>query len=221
MPMKKAEMEAHSSAYFAALAYAEASEEKGMYRPAMTAALSAWEHVDGMMQYARKYQNTEAPKITAIDMVLRYAPLLLDAESLTKLDALLTEIRRISRDAATDIPAALAGAQKQILDNHRLWKKLEASPETREDFLYNELGGRQEYWSSVIISWSKMGLVTRKAQWHSFQIALTTRMGQVVRGKCPSCGTISEAPKAMLLEPTHCPQCKSTVSFVILPPASD
>ena len=80
--MKKTEMEQHHTAYHEKVAKARSAERTGLYRRAMQLALSSWEHVDGMMQYERKYENAEFDTIPAIEMVLKYAPLLLDFESL-------------------------------------------------------------------------------------------------------------------------------------------
>jgi hypothetical protein len=41
-------------------------------------------------------------------------------------------------------------------------------------------------------------------------------MGELVRGKCPECGNVDEAPKAMFLEQVACPQCRARVVFVLL-----
>ena len=67
-------------------------------------------------------------------------------------------------------------------------------------------------------AWEKMGLVERtpEPQGNSYRVALATRMGQVISAKCPSCGEIAQAPKAMFLEPTPCPHCNSAESFVFL-----
>jgi endogenous inhibitor of DNA gyrase (YacG/DUF329 family) len=41
-------------------------------------------------------------------------------------------------------------------------------------------------------------------------------MGQVISAKCPACGEVAEAPKAMFLEPMTCPRCNSDQAFVFL-----
>ena len=59
MAMKKAEMEAHAEGYRAQLHRHVTAESRGMYRAAVDAAMEAWGHIDGMMQYERKYQENE------------------------------------------------------------------------------------------------------------------------------------------------------------------
>lgn len=214
--MKKSEMEAHHAAYFDALAKAKAAEHNGMYRAAMGAALSCWEFVDGMIQYRKKYEEEDFTDIDAIEMVLRYAPLLLDFHSLDRLESLLSDTKRIVRTSSTDIVEELTQARGEIWDNHRLWNYIEENPDCRQDELRRTLGGDQDYWRSVVEAWEKMGLVQRVSIANIYRISLSTRFGQVVGGKCPKCGKIVDAPKAMFLEPTCCPKCRSSVLFVIL-----
>lgn len=51
-----------------------------MYREAVEAAISAWLYVDGMVLHERRYEGNEVANLAAIELVLRYAPLLLDAK---------------------------------------------------------------------------------------------------------------------------------------------
>jgi len=74
MAMNKAEMESHRNDYYALMAQAWAAHHKGLYRKAVEWALSSWDHIDGMMQYERRYGKKEFESIEAIDMVLKYAP---------------------------------------------------------------------------------------------------------------------------------------------------
>ena len=216
MPMKKAEMEAHNSAYEQQMAAAETAERQGLYRVALRAAMDAWEHIDGMMQYQNKYEEREFSDVWAIDFVIKYAPLLLDQKSLNKLEELLDSQRRIERRTANSVPEKLAAARARILDNHRLWTHLERNPDFAQDELRAALGGNQGQWRAVAESWEKMGLVRRVPRHHSYLLALATRMGEVVPAKCPSCGKVEEAPKAMFLEPLKCPKCRKSALFVFL-----
>ena len=216
MAMKKADMEAHHAEYHARMEAAQAAERSGMYRAAVEGAISAWEHIDGMMQYDRKYEDREFARVDAIQMVLKYAPLLLDLRKLDQLDELLAKYKRIAKNTSDDLVADLDKARSRIWANHRLWSYLEAHPESRQDELRQILGGEQDYWRWVAEAWEKMGLLCRTPERGSYRLALTTRMGQVVPGRCPSCGHVVEAPKAMLLESSTCPECRSAVVFVIL-----
>jgi hypothetical protein len=178
--------------------------------------LGAWEHIDGMMQYDRKYLNREFTTIPAIEMILKYAPLLLAFLTLDILEDLLKTYKRIERDTSDDMGDKLAKSRARMWDNHRLWGHLENHPDVMQDDLREALGGDQGYWRSVAEGWEKMGLLRRIPEGASYRLALLTRMGQVVSGKCSSCGDIAQAPKAMFLEEMTCPKCRTAVQFVIL-----
>ena len=216
MVMKKAEMEKHRMEYRALMDQARAALQEGLYRNAVKAALSSWDHVDGMMQFERKYENREFTSIESIELVLRYAPLLLDSQSLDRLASLLKSQRRIDKNTSVSLDDKLAKARAQIWDAHKLWEYLEGHPDTRQDELRQILGGEQEEWRSAAEAWEKMGLVRRTPEGRSYRLALSTRMGEIVSGKCPSCGAVAEAPKAMFLEELTCQYCQASGVFVIL-----
>lgn len=216
MGMKKAEMEAHHAHYEALMDRARSAEQRGLYRTAVQGALDAWPHIDGMMQYERKYEKKEFTTIPAIDMILKYAPLLFDYRSLNTLERLLKEYRRIERGTSEGLGEKLGHARERMWDNHRLWDYLEMHPGTRQDMLRRALGGNQDMWRSVAEEWEKMGLLVRTQEGGTYRLAISTRMGKVVKGKCPACGAVAEAPKALFLETLPCSDCGAPVLFVIL-----
>lgn len=216
MAMKKGDMERHQTEYRALMGKAQAAKQQGLYRKAVEFALSSWEHIDGMMQYERRYEDGEFVTIDAIDVVLDHAPLLFDFDSLNTLESLLKGQRRIDKNTSESLADQLAKARTLMWDARRMWDHLEHHPEVREDELARVLGGNKRQWRSVGIAWEEMGLLHRIPEGGSYRLALSTRMGEVISGKCPACGSVAEAPKAMLLEKTACPQCRTAVLFVLL-----
>jgi hypothetical protein len=168
---------------------------------------AAWNHVAPRIL---------AKSVAAIELVLKYAPLLFHLETLTKLDTLLRTEKRIDKNASADLARSVATAMTEMWANHRLLNFIESNPECRQDSLRSHLGGDQEYWRWVAEAWEKMGLVCRTPDRGSYRLALATRMGQLVEGKCPGCGHIDRAPKAMFLEEIACPSCGRAVWFVLL-----
>lgn len=216
MAMKKAEMEAHREKYRALMGDARAAQQDGLYHKAVELALSSWDHVDGMMQYERRFEEKEFESIEGIDTVLKYAPLLLDFNNLDRLESLLKSQRRIDRNTSESLTEKLGKARALMWDVHHLWDHLEQHPGARQDELRQILGGDQDQWRLVAETWEKMGLVRRTPEGRSYRLSLCTRMGEVISGKCPKCGAFSEAPKAMLLEELACPKCRASVLFVML-----
>lgn len=214
--MKKSEMEEHRSEYQRRMGLAHVAEDEGMYRAAIQAAVDAWENIDGLIQYARKFESREVTQFSAIDYVLKYAPLLLDRKPLIELERYLENFRRREKGFLTKSGEMLDHARSLLWQNHLLWDYLEKHPDTRQDQLRQILSGDQDHWRWAAEAWEKMGLLNRTPDSGNYRLALSTRMGQLVRAKCPSCGEVSEAPKGMLLEKTACPQCGKTVFFVLL-----
>jgi hypothetical protein len=216
--MTKQEMQDHHTRYRALMSRAGAAEREGLFRAAVDAALAAWKHIDGMMQYARKYENAEFNSIPALDLVLRYSPLLLDSHRLDSLESLLNDCRRIAKNTAVDEATELERARARMWAAHRLWDHLEQHPGVLQSELRAALGGDQSEWREIATAWGKMGLVRRAPDRQSYRLSLCTRMGEIIAAKCPSCGHITEAPKAMLLDELICPNCRTKAPFVLLGP---
>jgi hypothetical protein len=151
-------------------------------------------------------------------MTLRYAPFLLDFESLNNLELLLKDCRRIEKNTASNFADKLAESRALMQEAYRLWDHIECHPHCRQDGLRKKIGGDQDKWRAIVETWQKMGLLHREPEDTSYRLSLRTRMGQIVAAKCPFCGNVVEAPKAMFLELTACPDCMNKVLFVILAP---
>lgn len=216
MAMKKDELEHHQRQYQALMADAQAAEQAGLYRAVVEKALESWEHIDGMMQYERRYNKKEFTGVPAIELTLKYAPLLLDFASLDRLEGLLKDCRRIEKNTSHNLATKLAAARELMWDAHSLWDHLERNPGSRQDELRTLLGGRQKRWCGIAETWEKMGLLQRKPEDETCRLTLSTRLGEIVPVKCPACGNVTEAPKAMCLEETPCPECQKRVLFVII-----
>ena len=215
--MKKAEMEYHYNYYKKSMTDVRNFVDQGFFAEALKIAFEAWEHIDGMMQYARKYKDREFNNIEAIDYVLKYAPLLFDFESLDTLEQRLKSCKRIEKNTSICIAELLLEARRIMTQAHKLWNYLELNPHTRQDQLSKILGGNQDEWRNIVESWAKMGLLLRNKESRSYRLNIQIRMGELTRGKCTQCGSYQEAPKAMLLDTVTCPDCGKQASFVILP----
>lgn len=216
MAMKKAEMESHRERYRKLMHGARAAQREGLYNKAVADALASWDHIDGMMQYERRYEDREFDTVESIDLVLKYAPLLLDFRSLDRLESLLKTYRRIDKNTSGSMADKLTHARNEMWDAHRLWSYLERHPDTLQSQLAQVLGRDQAQWRSAAETWEAMGLLRRTPADRSYTLALSTRMGQVVQAKCPSCGAVADGPKAMFFEVLSCPDCQASVSFVLL-----
>jgi hypothetical protein len=216
--MKKSDMEAHHAAYQAHSKEAHAAEQGGMYKAAIGHAKAGWPHAEGFVHYVRKVEEREPGDLRAFHLVLKYAPLLLDYRTLDDLGKFAEEHKRSQVIAALGLGDLVSAARQRMLANHRLWSYLQDKGDVVQSQLRTLLGGEQEDWRETAETWSEMGLLDRTPLpgGGTYCLSLATRMGQLIPAKCPQCGHVAEAPKAMFLEPMTCPECDAKVSFVLL-----
>ena len=216
MAMKKADMEADHTQYGSLLLEAKSAQQVGDYCRALDAAKSAWRFIDGMMQYERRYNQKEFTTIDAIDMVLEYAPLFFDLQSLLDLENLLRDTRRIEKNTTDSLNERLSEARSKTWEAYHLWAQLELLGEARSDVLQDTLGGESNRWHHIASAWEQMGVIERRRDADSDRLALSTRMDVPALAKCPKCGVVVRAAKAKFLKEQSCPKCNTENLFVIL-----
>ncbi len=216
MAMKKADMEAHHSQYGDLMSEVRLAQEIGNFLKALDAAKSAWPYIDGMMQYERRFNQKEFTTIEAIDVVLEYAPLLFDIQSLCELEKLLKGSRRIEKNTTEVLKERLVEARSMTWEAYHLWEQLESRGEVRLDVLQDSLEREANRWHHVAFAWEQMGIIERQPEVNSDRFALRTRMDALTLAKCPKCGVVVRAAKAKFLREQSCPKCKTKHLFVIL-----
>ena len=216
MALKKVDMEYHRGQYHTLTASARAALQDGLYGKAVELAGSAWEHIDGMMQYERKYEDRTFDSIEAIEIVLSYAPLLFDFQVLERLELLLRNQRRIDKHASDDLAGKLSDARAVMWDAYRLWNRLEQLSEDPAAEIVLDVGDERGQWRRLFESWERMGVTCRVPDRPSGRPVLRTRMDELALGKCPSCAAVVKARKIRLPDEVPCPKCRAAVNFVIL-----
>jgi hypothetical protein len=214
--MKKAELEQHDNAYQALMYKANGALRSNLHSEAIEFAVSAWDHIDGMIQYQRRFADKEVSSIQAIDIVLHYAPLLMDFETLDRLEALLHSQKRISKSTGIDWDNRLAKARAEMWEAHQFWTCLEDQGAIDESSLANFYGDHRKHWRPIAEGWVEMGLVFRVQSGNKSLLSLVTDLNQIVLAKCPSCAAIVKGRKSGCLEEHHCPKCHQKHSFVVL-----
>lgn len=215
--MTKVEMEAHHAEYHALVDRARLARQDGRYREAIELASASWDHLDGALQYERKHGSQEPVHPEGIAIVLDCAPYLFDFQSLDALESLLKAQRRIFKNGAVALADGLAAARSLMLAAHRLWEQLEVQAEWDRDQSPSAFAHADGQNTRILSRWYGLGIVDRVCDGNPPQYALATRMGQLVRGKCPSCGAVVKAVKLKLLERAACPKCRESVVFVLIP----
>jgi len=213
--MKKAELEQHDNAYQALMYQANTALRSNQYREAIELAVSAWDHIDGMLQFHRKFADKEVAGLQTIDIVLHYAPLLMDFEILDRVETLLHGHKRLTKSTGIDWGSQLRTARATMWECHQLWTYLEehgtideSSPEFRKH--------ADEHWPRIAEGWIEMELLARDRSGNKSLLFLVTDLSHVVLAKCPSCAAVVKGRKSGCLEEHHCPKCHQKHVFVML-----
>lgn len=213
--MKKSEVQAVVEAHRATIYRARSARQGGDYAGAIREATSAWDSVDVVVKYERA-QDREPNHVPAFEIVTDCAPPMMDFRSLNRLADFLAANKRLARLSDGRPLKVLEAARAKLWDCHKLWTEIEREPGLLQSSLSVRLGGAARHWAEVLSVWNSMGLTHVVPDGSSLRVSLATRLGGLVPGKCPACGRVEEAPKAMLLDALGCPGCGNNVSFVIV-----
>lgn len=214
--MAKADLKAAQETYDALLHAAKLAEHAGRYAEVLAHCSAAWEHVDAMMRYERRYEGTEFKSVQCIDLALKYAPLLFHHQSLDAIEQLLKAQRSVERNTTDDLGQRLAEARARMRSAHRLWSHVEQRPGSKQSELHETLGGEQKQWLRLVEQWASMGLVARIISEGHCRLRLVTDLDEPIEGKCPECGAGVTEPKSRFLVPRACPRCRKTTMLVML-----
>jgi hypothetical protein len=213
--MAKAELETAQFQYDQEIKKARISEKNGDFHSAIRHAVNAWEYVEGMMKFEKRWECAEFDSVPCIDIVLRYAPLILDGQALCQLSDLLRKRKSIDKIANDDLAARVAEAQALLRQVHQLWNLVERQPLVRQDMLRQILGGNQDTWRGIAEQWESMGLIHRIKHSGSYMLKFATELSERWRAKCPSCGAIAVGAKRAFLDSQECPRCRAASYFVL------
>lgn len=216
MSKKKEELLEHQERYHAILSQAKTAIEQRCFRRAVELAVSAWAHVDGMMQYERKYEQREFESVECVDIVLRYSPVLLDLEHLDQLECLLKKQRRVEKNTTDNLKERVDQARTRLHNAYRLLGHLEIHPNCDVKSLDKALGNGIKLWEALVTQLEEVGIVRRHQDSEGARVRLVTSLDDPVLAKCMNCGQVVRATKAAFFTQQKCPSCQQTVHFVLL-----
>jgi predicted RNA-binding Zn-ribbon protein involved in translation (DUF1610 family) len=212
--MKKVQLEHHHQAYYEIVEAAHAHLSQHEYVRAVELASTAWGHIDGMLKYERRYENQSHDSLDAIDIVLRYAPLLFLGEALDRLGQLLQAKRTIDKHVSLDIAGELTASRTRLSLAYRLWNWIDRGGKHDDHGFQQICRDRQHV--VVLQEWSEMQLVSVSVDAGAVRAEFVTRLDAYVHGKCPSCGAKARARKRRFLSSIACPNCKADVYFTLI-----
>jgi hypothetical protein len=205
--MSKAELAASRDRYDELMRRANEALSRGYYRDAMRWARAAWERVEDMMKYERRYEGAAFKTVPCIEMVLRLAPLRLDGESLDALEALLKQQRSIDKHASDDLAGEVEKARERMRMAYRVWRELEKRGEVEWENVVALYGQNRSEWLGLEREWARMELVEITGRGGRRRIRLRSGLSETVKVRCVVCGECVEMPKRVAVRARTCSSC--------------
>jgi hypothetical protein len=205
---KKADLEASFRACSARCAEAARAEADGDYPRALDRAEAALPLLREYVAFLRRYQKVEAPGLSPVDLIVRYAPPMFAGRSLDAVDAWVAEANRAERAAYPDLPDRLAEARRRLALAVLVWPVWPAAARNR----HVDAAGAAD----LLDFWTRYGAVAHRPGTAPPVYEPVTHPRRRARGKCPTCGRADEAEWAALLGPRACPHCRATGEFAIV-----
>lgn len=215
--MTKAEMEHHQRQYSVLLDDARAFVSRGQPAQALKLAVESLPHVDGMMQFARKYEDRELESIDTIALIFELAPALLHIESLDAVQATLKQKRRVERETADNLSEKLEIANSRLWKCHTAWGLLDRDAQRNPDSGSTDSPTRPPDDYSALSLWEKWGIVRQATDAGVTKYERVLRVDAVARAKCSNCGILARAAKSRFWKRLECPKCKQSAWFVLIP----
>lgn len=216
---KKADLEADYQRYASLNQKSREAKRKGDFRAALECAVAALPHVSGMIQFTTRFEGHDDPdSVEAIDTILSLSPTVFRHHDLDEVDTLLKQKRLVERRTNENISQRICDARKDMRLAHKLYTLFERESDVTLDEIGAACDPSEASWNRIVDLWTKMGILQAASSDNSRRLRLTTRMGGITPAKCPLCGVMTDAPKAMLLESFTCPSCERIACFVIMAP---
>lgn len=210
----KAELESEHKQCRAITLRAIAAEREHRYGEAIDLSVSSLKHLDGSIQYERKYLKVEDSQLPTIGIVLVYAPPLFRRDALESVGEVFAKNRRVAKSSGQDLKAQLDHAFDVMDVSFRAWLELDAS----ELLPTSQMRSNPAIVDTLYRIWEKIGLIAKVSHGLQTKWSFLTRLEEPTHAKCSRCGHVITGKKIDLLEETRCPMCSVANRFVILGP---
>jgi hypothetical protein len=191
MAKSKTELERDHRLYGGANCRLQKSIEEGDYIQSLRNAVSAWDYIDGMIQYETRFLNSgEFASFATIDYALLNAPVVFDHICLDRLAVLLKTVRRIDRSTPSDIAKALSESLALLKLSHALWNYIESHPECLIDECRSTFAGDDSDFNRVLRIWRELDLIEQTSNGGIQSLRIRSLGETQVRAKCPACGVV-------------------------------
>lgn len=207
----------HAKFYDHYLLQANTEIAAGNYFLAVQYCVASFEYINLMMQHEQKQNDREFETIETIEIVLKYAPALFDAESLASLAKILKSQKRIDKHATDDLAAKTSEAIELIQVAYTVWNKLQNNTQHNLAQVLKSVSAESlARIEEVVRIWSHQGYVQLHQLEDEIIPCISNPQEVSVKGKCPSCGVLVNGKKYHFWRANKCPKCHKESVFVIM-----
>lgn len=218
--MNRAEMEEHWRQYMSLITDARRAEKHRLFTQVVALCRESWDHLDGMLRCERSRNETTTNRLDGVLLVLKYAPPLLDFESLDVLEQLLRAKRRIANASEANLNNALESARYAMRCAHGIWNHLERHRECSLDTLNRSFPDDSDTWRKIVAAWESMHVICRSTTTDAASIRFGSWADETIEAKCPHCGSRCTLPRASRFDESPCPHCTRDSTLCLLDSSS-
>jgi hypothetical protein len=207
MAKTKAELQNDQAEYDRLHAAALAAVGRVDFDAALDHCIDSLKHVDGMMQFEKRWEKRQFHSVETIDLLLRYAPILQRRDCLDALTTILAADRRIDRLATADLAALLLEADLRFRRVSQLIDFVGEFGNAAREMLAARYGGPPEEWAALSETLEQVHYLTTVHTGDRLELQRRTDISRDASGQCRNCGTVARAPLEDLLGGCVCQSC--------------
>lgn len=208
--MKKSEMEYANASHGQLVSIADAAFRAGDLRKAAANAVDALRHAEGMMRYARKYDDESFETVRCVELLLQLGPLLLDSALLDKVEQLLKATRYVEKNTGENLGDLLSEARARLDAAHACWSQIAQADGVPVDEL---AVGADNLERELCDQWMCAGLIETTPD--GAGVRITTDLDRQSAALCLNCGADGKLSKREYLGEISCGGCGKMAGFLM------
>ena len=205
--MKKAEMEAHYTAYLSCETDIRGLLDHRQFPTVLSACVESLAHVAPAIKYRKQWgDGMDTAELLPFSVICRYAPALFEHEPLERLLDFVRSERGLGLNRGAFVESATAAHGRE--DKARLlWNHLASWPETAERTVHELIGIDRPSAIEIIGVWLELGLLIRGQAPGGSVIRFASQLSAEMEGICPSCGAAGRGRRELFFKPGTCRRC--------------
>lgn len=216
MAISKEEIIGQFSAYEMQLRQVAEELDSGYWQRAMSLAVSALDHVEGVLLYELRINGNKAPNLKCIECILEWAPRLLDISAIDAVIHVASQQKRLKKYLSEHHPDAIERARAQLRTYYSIWNQIEHAPHRRQSYAELLRGVNSPDLEEQLRRWTALGVLSTNRHGSEMVYSLAADPERVIRAKCIDCGSGVKGSCRAVFRQSKCPKCHGESGFAVL-----